>query len=1095
MKDTRIEQRKVSRFFGVRNWSAKWVLASGFWLLTLTSAQAATWTVTNTLDHTVGPCDVECTLRDAITAAQAGDVIQFAPSVTGTITLTAGQLSIDRNLTITGPGARVLAVSGNSTSRVFLVRRNITAAISGLTIRGGSAEANPDIPSTTVRVGGGIFNDGSLTLVACRITGNTAVSGAGSSSASGGGIYNYIAGTLTMRDCQLSHNVARSSEAFGGGLYNAGTATLTNCTVSTNQIEVLSASFTNGRGAGIRNHKFSINGQPGAATLNLINCTITNNFFAPGSAGPQLVGGGLQKSFDAPTYLRNTIVAGNSAPDRPDVATEGSASAAFLSEGHNLIGITDGSSGWITDPAAPNRDLTGTAAAPLPAGFATTIPFINGGPTDTHALSQNSIAIDAGDDAVLGSPHNLVADQRGYPRKILQHVDIGAFEYDPPQAAPNFVVNTTNEYNDVICGIADCSLWEALTASNANTANNSVITFAPQAYGTIPVTLQPGGMNVTRPVSIVGPGSNLLTLTGAGVARHLNITAAGVAISNLQLAFGQVSGNGGSIIATNGVALTDCVFTSNHAVGGFATGGAIMISGGLATIRDCTFTNNQADFSGGAVYDVAATVTIERSTFTGNFAESAGGALRNTGTTGNATLTATNCTFSGNSTGTFAGATGGAIGNLSGGGFSATVNLTNCTFSGNASTTGGAIYNHLNQGGAPAAVNINNSLFHSGARGANFASNGAVITSQGYNLSNDAAGGDGSPEPGGFLNAIGDKRNTDPLLDPAGLAQNGGPTATIALQPSSPAIDAGNSSLTNDQRSIQRPYDFSGVPNAANGSDIGAFEVQAPPPPTPTPTPTPRTVLGNISTRLRVEIGDDVLFAGMIVSGTQPKRVIIRGTGTSLATSDKLVNPTLELHGPSGLIEANDNWVDSPSKQAIIDSGVAPSNDLEPAIIATLPANNSGYTAILRGVNNGTGIGVIEAYDLDPSADSTLANISTRGLVQTGDNVLFAGTIVVGPGSRTVIVRAIAPSLSVTGKMADPILQLRDQNGAILEENDNWVDSPNKAAILASTIPPSNDLESAIVATLPGNNAAYTAIVRGVNDTTGIALVEVYALQ
>jgi hypothetical protein len=264
---------------------------------------------------------------------------------------------------------------------------------------------------------------------------------------------------------------------------------------------------------------------------------------------------------------------------------------------------------------------------------------------------------------------------------------------------------------------------------------------------------------------------------------------------------------------------------------------------------------------------------------------------------------------------------------------------------------------------------------------------------------------------------------------------------------------------------------------------------------TPSPSPTPQTVLGNISTRLRVEIGDDVLIAGMIVSGNQDKRVIIRGTGTSLAIADKLQDPILELHGPSGLIEANDNWVDSPNKQAIMDSGVAPSNDLEPAIIATLPANNSGYTAILRGVNNGTGIGVIEAYDLDTAADSTLANISTRGLVQTGDNVLFAGTIVVGPVSQKVIVRAIGPSLSVPGKMDDPTLELRDQNGGLLEENDNWVDSPNMAGIIASTIPPTNDKESAIVRTLPGNNAAYTAIVRGVNNSTGIALVEVYALE
>jgi hypothetical protein len=168
---------------------------------------------------------------------------------------------------------------------------------------------------------------------------------------------------------------------------------------------------------------------------------------------------------------------------------------------------------------------------------------------------------------------------------------------------------------------------------------------------------------------------------------------------------------------------------------------------------------------------------------------------------------------------------------------------------------------------------------------------------------------------------------------------------------------------------------------------------------------------------------------------------------------------------------------------------------LESAIVRTLPANGAGYTAILRGVNNGTGIGVVEAYDLDRTVDSKLANISTRGLVQTGDNVLIAGIIVVGETSQRVIVRAIGPSLSVPGKMADPTLELRDSNGGLLEANDNWGDSPNKQAIVDSTIAPSNPLESAIVRTLPANNASYTAIVSGANNTTGIAVVEVYQLQ
>ena len=249
--------------------------------------------------------------------------------------------------------------------------------------------------------------------------------------------------------------------------------------------------------------------------------------------------------------------------------------------------------------------------------------------------------------------------------------------------------------------------------------------------------------------------------------------------------------------------------------------------------------------------------------------------------------------------------------------------------------------------------------------------------------------------------------------------------------------------------------------------------------------------LANISTRLQVGTGDNALIGGFIITGTQLKRVIIRAIGPSLPFAGKLADPILELHDGSGaLLETNDNWMDSVNKQAIIDSTIPPSDPKESAIIRSLSPGN--YTAIVRGANNLTGIGVVEAYDLDNPADSRLANISTRGLVQTGDNVLIAGTIVVGPTSRNVILRGIGPSLSIAGKLADPILELHDGNGALLEGNDNWQDSMNKQAIIDSTIPPSDPHESAIVRTLtPGN---YTAILRGVNDTTGIAVVEVYVL-
>jgi hypothetical protein len=146
-------------------------------------------------------------------------------------------------------------------------------------------------------------------------------------------------------------------------------------------------------------------------------------------------------------------------------------------------------------------------------------------------------------------------------------------------------------------------------------------------------------------------------------------------------------------------------------------------------------------------------------------------------------------------------------------------------------------------------------------------------------------------------------------------------------------------------------------------------------------------------------------------------------------------------------------------------------------------------------VNDTTGIGVVEAYDLDRTVDSKLANISTRGLVQTDPNILIAGMIVLGPGPQKVIVRAIGPSLNISGKLADPTLELRDQNGGLVRANDNWRTGGQEAEIIASTVPPTNDAESALVEMLAGNGANYTAVVRGANGTSGIAVVEVYALQ
>ena len=199
------------------------------------------------------------------------------------------------------------------------------------------------------------------------------------------------------------------------------------------------------------------------------------------------------------------------------------------------------------------------------------------------------------------------------------------------------------------------------------------------------------------------------------------------------------------------------------------------------------------------------------------------------------------------------------------------------------------------------------------------------------------------------------------------------------------------------------------------------------------------------------------------------------------------------VHDSSGqIIAVNDNWVDSPNRQAIIQSTIPPSNNLESAILMSLQPG--AYTATVRGVNHTTGIALVETYDLDRVSNSRLANISTRGLVQTNDDVLIAGMIVAGQTPQRVIVRATGPSLEVPGRLANPSLELRDGDGNVIRSNDNWR-SDQEAEITSTTIAPTNDLESAIVATLPANGTSYTAIVRGADGGTGVSVIEVYGLN
>jgi hypothetical protein len=326
------------------------------------------------------------------------------------------------------------------------------------------------------------------------------------------------------------------------------------------------------------------------------------------------------------------------------------------------------------------------------------------------------------------------------------------------------------------------------------------------------------------------------------------------------------------------------------------------------------------------------------------------------------------------------------------------------------------------------------------------------------------------------------------------------PTATVAASPTATATatPAATATATPTATVAASPTATATATPTATATATPTATATSTPTATPTATPASQTV--NLSTRMRVDTGDNVGIGGFIITGSVPKHVVVRGIGPSLTkfgftSAEVLADPFLEIHGPGnfGTITNND-WKDTQQAQLQAD-GLAPTNDLESAIDAQLPPGN--YTAIVKG-NPGTppaGIALVEVYDLDTAAASKLANLSTRALVGTGGNVVIAGFILGNnTGNDRVIVRGLGPSLSqfgVPNPLPDPTLELRDGNGALLRSNNDWQDDSAQAAqITAAGLAPSNTKESAIAATLPPG--LYTAILAGTNNGTGIGLVEVY---
>jgi Bacterial Ig-like domain (group 3) len=808
-----------------------WVL-EGLEDRVLLSGNPTIYTVTDTTDNVTdtGSLRYAITQTNADTNA-AGSVIEFDiptgdpgyDATTGSWTITlSSTLVLSESAgpeVIQGPGANILTISGNNAVGVFQVDSGTTATLSGMTITGGSAAS-----------GGGIYNQGSLSVSGSAIENNVA--------ASGGGIGN--SGTLTVTDSTISGNAGGFA---GGGIDNSGTLTLTNSTVAAN---------------GPDGGPIEDGGIDNFGALTTVNATIAYNNAA-----------GLYEEAGATATLQNTIVALNTnqnyySPIISTVVTYDDVLGAPLSSAsaYDLIGL--GGSGGLVSGSDGN--LLGVANLGLAPELGS-----NGGPTQTLALLPGSPAIDAGSVA-LANDYSLTTDQRGFARIVSGTVDIGAFE------SPVFGNPTVYTVTDTSDNASDTgSLRDCINQANSNTnPAGSVIEFDPTVFSssspkTVTLTNTLELCEAPWPEVIQGPGRNALTISGNNSVRVFEVDGNTTAtISGLTISDGTdvLDGNGGGGIINNGaLTVSDCLISNNS-----ASHSAAIMNNGLLTIGDSTIQGNSTPSIGGGIFNVNL-LTVTDCTVADNYAKGQGGGIVNeylatisdstlednsAGADGGAvfsigTLRIINSTIDGNCAGSrfSSGPGGGGVAQSSG-----SMAVTDCTVADNyAKGQGGGIYCF---GGS---LTISNSTIAENSTGLGPLSangppggglydlseipgngppgvlaNSIVVNNTDASGADDIAGPGLSPssafnlvgvdETGSLTTANHNQLNvTVPLLGP--LADNGGPTETMALLPGSPAIGAGSVALAVDANGNPLSTDQRGEARIVDGNvDIGAFEGQ-----------------------------------------------------------------------------------------------------------------------------------------------------------------------------------------------------------------------------------------------------------------------------